>query len=1045
MISWFARNSVAANLVMITIILGGILAIRTELSLEIFPSPDADTVLVTVPLRGATPEDIELGVATRIEQAVQDLEGIDRIISNSIEGSTTVAVEVDTSYEPRQLLEDIKGRVDSINTFPADTEKPIVRLALRKFSVIQVVVAGDYAEEEILNQAEKVRDELLRLDGITQVEIGSVRNYEIAIEASQDKLREFNLSLSDLSTSIRNSSLDLSAGNLRTAGGDVLIRTKGQAYRHTDFQAIVVKTNPDGSIIRLKDVAKVIDSFEEESVTTSFNGKPAAFVNVYRVGSQSPIDIANVVKAYIEEKRSSMPVGFSLDFWDDDSQVLKDRLNILKNSAIQGSVLVILLLSLFLRPAIALWAFIGIPVSFLGAAIFMGTFGITLNLMSAFAFIIVLGIVVDDAIVTGENVYSHLRMGKTGTDAAIDGTREVSVPVTFGVLTTIAAFMPLAFVEGRLGAVVSLIPAVVVPVLIFSLIESKLVLPSHLKHIKVKTDANELNRFQVWQQKFADGFEKKILTFYLPLLKKAVEYRYATLATFIGCLAVIIALVTSGWLKFTFFPRIEGETATVTLKMPVGTPFNVTDGYIQKISEAAVALQNKHHHEDDQLSPIENIMATTGSSGGRSDNASHVGRVQFEVTPKEQRSGDVTTRNLVNEWRTMIGELPGAESITFRAEIFRAGDPIDIQFSGNSLSQLSEIGDKVKERLATYPGVYEISDSLSDGKEELLIELKDQGYVMGLTRSSVANQVGQAFKGVQAQRIQRGRDDIRVLVRFPQNERTALDNLNEMLIQTPAGNQVPLAHVAELTPGKGPSKITRIDLFRVINVTADIEKDKVNMTTLQADLSKYIDELILQYPGMDYTLEGESKEQRKSFGSMQSGLIAVAFAIYCLLALPLRSYIQPLVIMSIIPFGIIGAVIGHLIMGFDLSILSIFGLMALTGVLVNDSLVLVDYINKRRSAGDTVHEAVLTAGVSRFRPVFLTSMTTFFGLMPLILEKSTTAQFLIPMGISLSFGILFATFVTLLMVPTNIMILDDLRQVLRKFMGNNTPAPTEQP
>ena len=1043
MISWFARNSVAANLVMITIILGGILAIRTELALEIFPSPDADTVLVTVPLRGATPEDIELGVATRIEQAVQDLEGIDRIISNSVEGSTTVAVEVDTNYDPRQLLEDIKGRVDSINTFPADTEKPVIRLALRKRSVIEVVVAGDYAEEEILNQAESVRDELLRLEGITQVEIGSVRNYEIAIEASQDKLREFNLSLSDLSTSIRNSSLDLSAGNLRTAGGDVLIRTKGQAYRHSDFETIVVKTNPDGSIIRLKDVAVVIDSFEEESVSTNFNGKPAAFVNVYRVGDQSPIDIANSVKAFIEDKRLTMPVGFTLDYWDDDSQVLKDRLNILKNSAIQGSILVILLLSLFLRPAIALWAFIGIPVSFLGAVIFMGTFGITLNLMSAFAFIIVLGIVVDDAIVTGENVYSHLRMGKTGTEAAIDGTREVSVPVTFGVLTTIAAFMPLAFVEGRLGAVVSLIPAVVVPVLIFSLIESKLVLPSHLKHIKVKTDKEKLNRFQIWQQNFADSFEKKIHHFYLPLLKKAIEYRYATLATFVGCLAVIIALVTSGWLKFTFFPRIEGETATVTLKMPVGTPFNVTDGYIHKIGQAAKILQDTYYNDEDQQSPIVSIMATTGSSGGRSNNGSHLGRVQFEVTPKEQRSGEITTRNLVNEWRTMIGELPGAESITFRAEIFRPGDPIDIQFSGNSLDQLSEIGDKVKKRLATYPGVYEISDSLSDGKEELLIELKDQGYVMGLTRSSVANQVGQAFKGVQAQRIQRGRDDIRVLVRFPQDERRAIDSLNDMLIQTPGGNQVPLAHVAELTPGKGPSKITRIDLFRVINVTADIEKEKVNMTTLQADLSTYIDELILQYPGVDYTLEGESKEQRKSFGSMQSGLIAVAFAIYCLLALPLRSYIQPLVIMSIIPFGIIGAVIGHLVMGFDLSILSMFGLMALTGVLVNDSLVLVDYINQRQSKGDTVSEAVLSAGVARFRPVFLTSMTTFFGLMPLILEKSTTAQFLIPMALSLSFGILFATLVTLLMVPTNIMILDDLQRNLRKLMGNKAPVSTE--
>jgi multidrug efflux pump subunit AcrB len=1033
MINWFARNSVAANLLMFTIILAGVLSIKTELKLEVFPSASPDTVRVSVPLRGATPEDIELGVATRIEQALQDLEGIDKITSTSVEGATSVLLEIDSDYDAREILDDIKSRVDSINTLPAEAEKPVVSLAVRKFSVIEVVIAGDYGEVEILQQAEKVRDDLLRTEGITQVEISSVRNYEIAVEASQDKLREFNLTLSDISNAIRNSSLDLSAGNLRTAGGDVLIRSKGQAYRQSDFDSIVVKTNIDGTIIRLSDIATVNDSFEEEAITTRFNGQQAAFIRVYRVGNQSALEVADAVKEYIEESQSALPIGISLSYWDDDSEMLKARLGLLQKNAIQGGLLVIILLTLFLRPAIALWVFIGIPVSFIGSFIILGSMGISLNVMSAFAFILVLGIVVDDAIVTGENVYTHLRTGKDGLTAAIEGTKEVSIPVTFGVLTTMAAFAPLAFVEGHLGRIFAPIPAVVIPVLMFSLIESKLVLPAHLKNIRLPKVSSTAEGFTKWQQNFANGFEQNINRHYLPLLRRATEYRYATLATFIGFLILIIALLVSGWSRFTFFPRVVSETATASLTMPVGTPFEVTDRFIKQIANAAERLKEDHRDPNDKHSPVTNILAVTGSQGGRSTNASNIGRVQVELTPAEERVSDVTTTELVNEWRRVIGDIPGAESLTFRAEIFRPGNPIDIQFSGNSLAELSEIGEKVKQRLATYPNVYEVTDSLSDGKEELHIELTDQGHVMGLTRSDVVNQVGQAFKGQEAQRIQRGRDDIRVLVRFPQSERSALDGLNEMLIKTPNGNQVPLSHVATLRPDKGPSKITRIDLFRVLNVTAEVEKDKVNLPVLQADISNYIDELLLQYPSVSYSLEGEAKEQRESFGSLQSGLIAMIFVIYCLLALPLKSYIQPLVVMSVMPFGLIGAVLGHWLLGYDMSLLSILGLLALMGVLINDSLVLVDYINQRRRDGHQLIDAVLQAGVARFRPVFLTSMTTFFGLMPLILETSTSAQFLIPMAISLGFGILFATLVTLIMVPINILIVNDIAQLWKGY------------
>ena len=1028
---------------MVTIILGGLLAMKTELTLEVFPDAEPDTIRVSVPLRGATPEDVELGIATRIEEAVKDLEGVDKIISTSREGATSVLIEVDEDSDPREILDDVKSRVDAINTFPADAEKAVISLATRSFGVIDVVISGSHSEEEIINFAETVRDDLLRTGKITQADLSSVRNYEIAVEASQDRLREFDLTLSDLSTAIRRSSVDISAGNLRAAGGDVLIRSKGQAYRRDDFESIVVKTNPDGSIIRLRDVARVDDGFEEDALSSRFNGRNAAFVQISRVGDQSALEIGELVRNYIAERQANLPEGMSLSYWDDDSKYLKDRLGILLNSAVMGTILVILLLTLFLRPSVAIWVFIGIPVSFLGAIMVMGLMGIPLNVMSAFGFIVVLGIVVDDAIVTGESVYTHLRKSESGVEAAVNGTREVAIPVTFGVLTTMVAFSPLLFIEGRLGDVFAPIPAVVVPVLLFSLIESKFVLPAHLQHVKLKGGSNRFAAFSDWQQRFADGFEAGILRYYHPMLKRCTTYRYTTLAIFVGAFVLIIALVVSGWARFVFFPKIEGETATATLQMPVGTPFKVTDAYIQRIAGAASQLQEKYRDPETGESIILNVLSVTGAGFGRGSSGSHLGRVQFEMTPAEGRSSDQTPGSPVIEWRKLVGVLPGAEALTFRAFRFRAGDPVNIQLSGNSFERLSEVAEQVKDKLGTYSAVYEIADSLSDGKEELRIELKPAGHVLGLTRADLVNQVGNAFKGLQAQRIQRGRDDIRVLVRFPQGERRTIDTLNEMLISAPAGVQVPLSHVATLTPGRGPSEIKRIDGYRVLNVTAEIDKEKTNAVVLNAELVDYLDQLLLLYPDIRYTMEGEAEAQRDSFGSLQSGVIAVFFVIYCLLALPLRSYTQPLIIMSVIPFGIIGAVIGHWIMGRDLSILSIHGMLALVGVLVNDSLVLVDYINQRRRSGHALKEAVLLSGVARFRPVFLTSVTTFFGLAPLMLEKSVSAQFLIPMAISLGFGILFATFVTLLLVPTNILIADDIKRYFSTLLAREQAAQTE--
>jgi len=1023
MIAWFARNHVAANLLMITILLVGLFQLNLRIPLEVFPSFDSDIVTVQVTLRGATPEDVEHGVAIKVEESVQDLIGVKKITSTSVEGAAVVYIEAESGYDARQLLSDVKSRVDAINTLPGEAEKPNIALRQRIREVIAVTIATDYGEKELREYAEKVRDDLLRQPNITQLSLDAVRDYEIAIHVKQDKLREFNLSMASIADAIRNSSVDISAGNIKSEGGEVLVRSKGQAYRQQDFENIVVKTNLDGTIVKLKDVAKVNDGFEETPLRARFNGKKGALIEVYRIGQQSAIDVADAVKKYIDEQQESLPKGYILSYWDDDSELVKSRLNTLISNALQGGFLVLLLLTLFLRPSIAFWVFIGIPVSFMGAFIFMPLFGVSLNIMSLFGFILVLGIVVDDAIVTGENIYRHTQFAQTGIDAAIQGTQEVATPVTFGILTTVAAFLPLAFIEGMRGPMFAQIPFVVIPVLLFSLIESKFVLPSHLKHLKLRHQKEKVNKLAHIQHKIADGFEELIIKYYKPILKKALDNRLTTLFSFIGIFILILSFITSGWTKFTFFPRIPSETARANLTMPVGTTFDVLDGYVERMSNAATTLQKKYT-DDNGRSVITNVLAITG---GRSDN---IGQVRFEILPADQNDTGITGIQLVKEWRALIGELPGAEALTFRAEIGRAGNPIDIQLAASDLQLLKEVAEEVKLRLATYPTVYEVSDSLSNGKEEIQIELTEQGHALGLTSSSVTRQVRNALFGTQIQRIQRGRDDVRVMLRLPIEERTSLASIANLLITTPKGGNIPLSHVAKFKPGKSPSKINRIDRYRTVNVTAEIDKSNTNMTVMNTDLQTYLNDLMTKYPGVTYTLEGEAREQKESFDSMFYGLLFVFFIIYCLLAIPFKSYLQPIIVMSVIPFGAIGAVIGHWIMGMNLTIMSLLGLMALIGVVVNDSLVLVDFINKKKLEGKAIAEAVLIAGQSRFRPVMLTSLTTFIGLMPLLFEKATQAQFLIPMAVSLGFGIIFATFITLVLVPTNYLLVEDLKNAL---------------
>lgn len=1032
MIEWFARNSVAANLLMVSIILLGVYVITTALRVEVFPNFETRMIEVRVVLRGATPEDVELGIASRIEDAIKDIEGVKRYVSRSNEGMTRVQIEVEEAYVPEEVLDKVKSEVDSISTLPIEAERPIIRIMEFRVDVISIIVAGPFAEDEIRLAAERVRDDIRRSTDIGFVELSAVRRYEIAIEAPQDRLREFGLSLNALADAVRSSSLDLSAGNLRTEGGDVLIRTRGQAYRRSDFEDIVVKANPDGSIVRLGDVADIKDAFQEDAVRTLYNGMPAAMVEVKRTPTQSVLQTARLVKEYIASRQDDLPKGMILTYWDDNSQTLRERLGLLASGAVQGSILVLLLLGLFLRPTIAAWVFLSIPISFLGATALMPLFDHSLNLMSAFGFIMVLGIVVDDAIVTGESVFRHLRHADDGLTAAIEGTKDVAVPVTFGVLTTMVAFSPMLLISGSFGNFTGPIAAVVIAALGFSLVESKLVLPAHLKHLDGDLARRPPNRFQAWQHRFATGFEQFIMRYFEPALAFCVRHRYTTVSVFIGVLTLMIAVLLSGWMGFSAMISPTMDQVGASLRMPVGTPFEVTDRHTNKMLSSALEIRDKYIDEETGESVVRHVVSSSGS--GSRGTGSHMARVILELEPAKTRDPQYSVQRLVREWRQAIGTIPGAEALNFRSSFVRFGSVIDIELKGSSFEQLSEVADAIAEHLGQYPTVSDISQSLSDGKEELRVEVSPQGHLLGLTRNDIVRQISAAFKGYEIQRIQRGQEDIRVLLRFPISERKSYETLDEMLIRTPQGREVPLSHVAILIPAIGPTEIYRVDGERSISVSADVDKERENLSALMAEVERFVQGVLVQYPDISYSFEGEAREQREGLQSLTLGALLVVFLIYCLLALPLRSYVQPLVIVLIIPFGLVGSVIGHWIEGQpSLSMLSMFGLMALMGVMVNDSLVLVDYVNKRVSAGFSHTSAVLEAGVVRFRPVLLTSLTTFFGLFPLMRDPSTTAQFLIPMAISLAYGILFATFITLILVPVNLLILEDMRSGLRRY------------
>lgn len=1035
MIEWFARNPVAANLLMFAIIIAGLSSTRS-IPLEVFPSFEIESVGITTVFRGATPQSVEDGISNRIEEAIYDIEGIEQISSRSSEGISTVIAEVAEGYDKREILNDVKLRVDALNTLPGNAENPVVSLIERNDAVITIAVLGNIDEKTLRISAEQVRTDLLDNPEVTLVELVGVTGHEISIEVAPSTLDNYNLTLEQISRAVQLGSADISAGNVQTRDGDILIRADGQAYSRDEFANIPVISQRGADPVLLGSIATIKDGFEEQPLVTEFNGKPAILMEVTRTGAQSSIQIANIIKNYIEQKNNTNTNSIELAYYDDNSKIVKNRLSTLINSGIQGGILVLLLLSLFLRPAVAFWVFLGIPVSFMGAFIIMPFFGGTFNVMSLFAFIIVLGIVVDDAIVTGENIYRKMRDGHDPLDASIKGTKEIAIPVTFGILTTIVAFLPLLNMgSNRIGYFAAQIPLVVIPVLIFSLIESKFVLPAHLSHIKPRTDDEKTNWLSRAQLSISRGFEKFVENKYKPFLYRCLHNKAICVTSLLAIAGIVLAYAMNGHIKFTFFPTVEAEQISVSLSMPDTTGFETTHNHIENIVDHATSLQEKFRDAETGVSVIKHIYSTSGSRGTTVKPS--VGQVNIELYGPEERVQDVRTSEIVRELRGMIGEIPGAQELSIIAQLGRSGSPIDVELSGINSNELRDVGEQIRMQLQRYPAVFDIQDNFLGGKEEFNIKLKPQALLLGLDLVTVASQIRGSIFGFEAQRIQRGRDEVRVMVRLPLEYRSSTEDLMKLPIQIGQNNEpVPLSDLVTIESQRSPTTLYRLNRNTIINITADVDKDQADMPAIMRDLSAFIDDLAQSYPGLSYTFRGEAEEQSENNAGLSSGLILILVSVYALLAIPFKSYSQPFIVMSIMPFSAVGAILGHMLVGFNLSMLSIIGMLALLGVVINDSLVLVDYINKQRQRGMQVFDAVLNSGAVRFRPVILTSITTFAGLTPLLLDPSTQSEFLKPMAVSLGFGILFCTAITLIIVPVNYLLAYKAKQASKVVWGH---------
>ena len=1054
LIAWFVDNPVAANLLMFFLIMSGLLALK-DVRKEEFPNIETPVVTVMVPYLGAAPAEVESGVCSRVEESIDGIEGIEKIRSTSAEGRCSVFIELGFETDRAKALDDIKAQVNSISTFPANTERPIVSQITMQSLVTQLALHGDTDEKSLKYLTESIRADLLELPEVSLVETLYVRADEISVEISEEALRRHQLTMAQVANAIRQASIDIPGGTVKSSAGEIRLRSTGQRYSGEELENIVVYSNPDGSRLLLKDIATIVDGFENIDRYAEFNGEQTMLIQIWRVGSDDTLEISDAVLNYVDVRERELPEGIHLTIWNNEANELIGRLGTMMNNAFSGLLLVIISLSLFLRVRLALWVSAGIPVAIFGAIALFPAADLSISTLSLMGLLLSLGVVVDDAIVVGERIYTKEQEGLDPRTAAIVGTSEVAVPVFFGVLTTIAAFLPLLSVNSDLGQFFRSIGWTVILCLIFSIIESQMILPSHLSHrsqARGKTGFGQ--RWEAFQDRISGSLENFAQNRYRPWIDWAIRQRYTVFALGLAMLIVMGGMLASGRIVFQFFPAVSGNNVVARVVMPEGYPLSGTQAIVHELQASAAKVRAEVDAEmPDGKSAFKNELAsigvtiTQGALVTVGEEGSHVAEVSLNLVPYRERGG-MTPQQVVQRWRELTPPLADVVELSFSSDAVSIGADIDIDLRGRDINELGLVANELSEILAGYEGLFDISNSYRSGKRELTLEILPSAEALGLTQADLGNQVRDAFYGREAQRVQRGRDDVRIMIRFPEDDRRSLNSLETMNIRLPDGTEVPALSVARLVPTEGNAVIRRTDGQRTINVMAAANRTVVAPESVLGQLfSKEIPELMERYPDVAIYQAGEAEERAKALeGLVGTGLIALMI-IYTLLAVPLKSYLQPLVVMASIPFGFIGAVLGHQIMGYDLVFFSILGIIALSGVVINSSLVLVDFINRnRRIHGMNVYDAVVDSGMSRFRPIFLTSVTTYVGLLPLMVTRDFDTAPFVPLAVSLGYGVIFATVITLILIPALYVILEDFLSLFRDAVAESEdPNPIEAP
>ncbi|WP_010414548.1 efflux RND transporter permease subunit [Citromicrobium sp. JLT1363] len=1033
-IAFMARNGVASNLLLLLMLMAGYFSYTTIVQ-EVFPENSLDTITVSVTYPGATPEEIEESILLKVEEAVEAIDGVDQISSTASEGGGSVNVELDLGTDIARALDEVKSEVDQIQTFPEEAEEPDIRELTTRQVALRIALFGDVNERTLKETAYRLEDAAAALPEISYVETSAVRNYEIYADVPQSRLRALGLSLPQLAQTVGQSSLDSPAGAIETDSEEVRVRTIGQNYDQQDFENIVVLTTSDGATLRLGDIAEVRDEFEDADLITRFNDEPVAFVDIYRTSDERVLDVAGSAKTLIAED-FDLPPGVSYAIWEDSSELLEDRLSLLLRNAALGLVLVLAALTLFLDLRLAAWTAVGIGATFVGAIFILDWAGSSINMFSLFGFILALGLVVDDAVVVGENIYAERERGRTGIGAAIAGAQRVKIPVFFAVATTVTAFLPLLAVGGVIGKILADIPLVVIAVLSLSLIEALYVLPHHLSTLPdpEHKPGNPVTRFFARVQAWVDA---RFQTFVNGPLDRALRFvvamPYLIVASGVALLVVFMAMIPGGLIKFSFFPEIEGDIVVAALEMPSGTTVERTAEVTERIEAAADRAMARFADQDTPTDAAEadgtagptfleavyttigQARSTNGPGGPQTTLRPNLANVQLSLVPSAER--DVSAVQIEEAWREELGEVPEARSLSISSSLLGVGAPINVQLNHPDDAVLDQAGDRLMAELGRVSGVFDLESDQDAGQQEVELRLKPSARTLGVTLQDVAGQVRAAFFGAEAVRVQRGREDVRVYIRLPEEERDSIADIERYRVRVPGG-EVALSSIADVSFGEAPSVIRREDGHRIATITGDVDDD----TITGQEVAQLLDEKIMpdlqaDYPALQYEFGGEQEEQQESFGDLGRAFLLALLVIYALLAVPFRSYIQPLIIMAAIPFGMIGALIGHLLLGIPLGILSMFGIIALSGVIINGSLVMIDFLNENLDNGMEPEDAMIEAAKSRFRPVMLTAITTFLGVAPITFETSLQAQFLIPMSASLGFGVLFGTALLILLIP----------------------------